>query len=112
MQNQASITALVSNKKFLEKNEVQAVNVQVPSRGVRRHFKGFRRNWPEFPHYMREKRHYEADAWKWPKTRAASRFGKFNGHIDIYGKEDGKRQPLEAAVLRFKRLDGIGMTIF
>jgi len=109
--NQASITALVSNKKFLEKNEVQSVNVQVPSRGVRRHFKGFRRNWPEFPHYMREKRHYEADAWKWPKTRAASRFGKFNGHIDIYGKEDGKRQPLEAAVLRFKRLDGIGTYI-
>ena len=40
---------------------------------------------------MREKRHYDPLAWKIPKTRAGSKNGKFNGHIDIFGR-DGKRQ--------------------
>jgi len=103
-------TASIKNDTFLDKNEIQTVNTTVPNRGLRRHFKGFRRNWPEFYHYMREKRHYDPLAWKIPKTRAASMNGKFNGHIDIFGR-DGKREPLEAAVMRFKRLDGIGTYI-
>jgi len=106
----SGLAAMVKQDNFLEKNEIQTVNTKVPNRGLRRHFQGFRRNWPEFYHYMREKRHYDANAWRLPKTRAASKNGKFNGHIDIYGR-DGKREPLEAAVMRFKRLDGIGTYI-
>ena len=110
LHNPLSVATINKRGTFLEKNETTSINVQVPNRGKRRHFQGFRRNWPEFYYYMKEKRHYNADAWRIPKTRAASKNGKFNGHIDIYGK-DGKREPLEAAVMRFKRLDGIGTYI-
>jgi hypothetical protein len=35
------------------------------------------------------------------KTRSR----RFDGIVDVYGEEDGKRQPLPAAEERFKRLD-------
>ena len=35
------------------------------------------------------------------KTRSR----RFPGHVDIYGEEDGTREPLAAAEERFKRLD-------
>jgi len=63
-------------------------------------FAGFRRNWPEFAHYMREYRHWNANHLLIRKTRSY----RFPGHVDVYGK-DGKREPLQAAVDRFKRLD-------
>ena len=34
-----------------------------------------------------------------------TRSRRFPGHIDIYGEKDGKRQSLQAAEERFKRLD-------
>ena len=81
----------------LQRNDV---NVQVPSRGVRYHFQGHKRNSPLFYHYIREKRHHLAHAYMIKTTRS----NKFPGHIDIYDKE-GNREALTGAVERFKRLD-------
>lgn len=72
----------------------------VPCRGVRRHFKGFRRNSQLFFHYIREKRHHYARAYAIKTTRSK----RLKGHIDLYDKE-GKREFLLPAVERFKRLD-------
>lgn len=98
--NQLKQTSVVSVKSLLDQQN-ESVNTSVPCRGVRYHFQGFRRNWPEFYYYMKENRHHNPDAWKIRKTRSS----RFPGHIDVYGKEDGEREPLDAAVLRFKRLD-------
>ena len=75
-------------------------NVKVPNRGVKMHFQGFKRNWPEFHYYMKEHRHHLPHAWKIHRTRTR----KYPGHIDVYDKQ-GNREGLEAALLRFKRLD-------
>jgi hypothetical protein len=34
-----------------------------------------------------------------------TRSRRFPGHVDVYGEEDGTREPLKAAEERFKRLD-------
>ena len=81
----------------LQRNDV---NAEVPSRGVKYHFQGHKRNSPLFYHYMREKRQHLAHAYMIKNTRS----NKFPGHIDIYDKE-GNREALEGAVQRFKRLD-------
>ena len=89
--------ASIQCQSLLSNNE--PVNTVVPNRGLKK-FPGFKRNWPEFHHYMREKRHHYAKAYLIPKTRSP----RFPGHIDVFGR-DGKRESLEAASLRFKRLD-------
>ena len=78
----------------------EAVNVEVPNRGVRYHFQGHKRNSPLFYYWIKEKRHHQPHAYMVKTTRS----NKFPGHIDIYDKE-GNREALEGAVERFKRLD-------
>ena len=95
-------TALIPKQPFLNtKNEGTAINVDQQKRGLRRKFPGFKRNWPEFQYYIFENRHHNVDAWKIPRTRSY----RFPGHIDIYDRVHGKRESLDAAVQRFKRLD-------
>ena len=98
----SNIQCISSQMKLLDSRKNQSnVNTEVQTREIRMHFKGFKRNWPEFHYYMFEKRHHVPEAWKIPRTRSY----RFPGHVDVYGKTDGKRQPLDAALLRFKRLD-------
>jgi hypothetical protein len=94
------LSASSFSQNFLQNQNANVVNTEIPSRGVRMHFQGFKRNVPDFYHYMKEKRHHNRNAYKIPQTRSK----RFPGHIDIYDHQ-GNREALGAAVQRFKRLD-------
>lgn len=71
------------------------------SRGMARlKYPGMRRNSLDFVHYVREKRHHNRFAFMIKPTRSK----RYPGHIDVFDKE-GEREPLQAAVDRYKRLD-------
>ena len=116
-----SVTRKLTSQTEVLQSMKDAVNVKVPSRGVRYHFQGHKRNSPLFYYWIKEKRyvlfvlstkhdysainytfyrHHQAHAYMVKTTRS----NKFPGHIDIYDKE-GNREALEGAVERFKRLD-------